>query len=98
MLWWCREREESGGGLSWRALLLRERCLVSATVDRACLVCASPSSVVVMVRARSRGISSTGTRTVRRVFDSREFDRCCASLVNLLLFLAEFEASLLQAV
>ena len=77
---WCREEErEEEEGLLWRALLLSERCLLSGAEERASdsciLMCAPLISTVVIVLALSRGISSTGTRTVRRMFESNEYER-----------------------
>ena len=101
MLWWWRDRGGEGG-FSWSTLLLSERCLLKATVERATDISSRVSppvfpSNMVMVRALSRGMSSTGTRTVLRAFESRELDLRWDSRVKRLLLLAELEARRLQA-
>ena len=95
---WCRARVEEEE-LVWRALLLRERCLLrppERARDSSSLICAPLPSRAVIVRALSRGISSTGTRTVRRVAASSEFERR-ESTENLFLLCTEFEARRLHA-
>lgn len=85
----------------WRALLLSERCLLITPVERAresSSLTWAPFvfSIVVIVLALSRGISSTGTRTVLREFESSELARRDC-IENFLLFFTELEARRLHA-
>lgn len=85
----------------WRALLLSEICLLITPAERAressSLTCAPlVLSIVVIVLALSRGMSSTGTRTVLREFESSELARRDC-IENFLLFFTELEARRLQA-